>query len=240
MTTFAATTLWVLAGAAIAAGLSWAFLNTPESTVWTLALSGLFVLALLAAAALTLNAALLSWERGWSWAVVRRAAAGVVPFVLCLLLVLASWWLFGRARDWLGARSGEIGAWFIARVDWSDVRPLTGAAQAVCDWMRMVVVPMAALAWLAAALRDGWPAFVSPVAARRSLAPHRLLAATAVSGACLWAPWTYLTLWVPRGLPPTWVEPAVAVLKFGAMAALGAVGVSLLTRLAASAATRHT
>jgi hypothetical protein len=49
----------------------------------------------------------------------------------------------------------------------------------------------------------------------------------------LWAPYNYGLYWMPRGLPPTWMEPAAALVKFGIIALVGALGLSLIARLAA-------
>jgi hypothetical protein len=40
---------------------------------------------------------------------------------------------------------------------------------------------------------------------------------------------------MPAGLPPTWVEPAVAAFKLGAMALVAAIGLALIGRLAVRA-----
>ena len=50
-------TVWVLAGSAITAGVYWAFLITPESTVWTLMVSALLGIAALALAGFTASGA---------------------------------------------------------------------------------------------------------------------------------------------------------------------------------------
>ena len=135
----------ILAGRRPCRALYWAFLNTPESTVFMLALSLLLV------------------DRAWPWCWrdrQRRAGSagpaagravrcdaplgGVPAFVPVALFVLAVWWAVGpRPRLARRARSGEISAWFIATFNWSDVRPLI-ARRALCgDWLRIVVAPFA-------------------------------------------------------------------------------------------------
>jgi hypothetical protein len=247
MRTFAATTAWALAGAGLNAALFWAFLNTPESTIWTLGLSSLLALAMLVLTGVAVNASLIAWTTGWSATAVARAGRGLLPFSLALAVVAVSWWLFGRAQGWVNDRSGEISAWFIATLGWSDVQPLITLAWWLCEWLRLLAVPFAALAWLARTLApapasatseaSSQPGGQEPSGAgprlRRALSPLGLALATAVGVVFLWLPWTYGARWVPRGLPATWVEPAFAVVKFAAMALLAAIGVTLLTRLAA-------
>jgi hypothetical protein len=233
------TSLAIAAGVVMAAGLYWLFLNTPESTVWTLAVSAVLFVATLASVAVTLNAALLSWDAGWSRAMVSRAGWGLARFVLPLALVVASWWLFGRARGWIEASSGEISAWFIAQFGWSDVRTLIRGAIAVCEWLRWLVVPLAAATWLVQSLRSGRRAFLSVRALVSAIAPVRLAMATAVFALCLWAPWTYLAYWVPRSMSPSAMELAFAVTKFALLTLVGSLGVAILTRIAAAAAPRQ-
>jgi hypothetical protein len=155
------------------------------------------------------------------------------PFALALAAAGLSWWLLGRARGWVDSRSGEIGAWFIARLGWSDAQPFIRAAGWVLDWLRMLVVPFVALTWLAASVSAGPWAPAPDRRLRRALSPLRLLVATAVGVVFLWLPWVYGARWAPRGLPATWVEPAFAIAKFAAIALAAALGVTLLTRLAA-------
>lgn len=227
--------LWVLAGGALAAAVYWAFLNTPESTVFTLGLSLLLAILLLVIVSTTTCVLLIGWSSGWQQAVWRRALPGVVPFAGLVLGVVAVWWVIGRGLEGLGARSGEISAWFIATLNWSDVRPLITGVQTVGDWLRFVASPFVALVWLSGVLvgrwRPGTPYAWMPAAG----VPARLALATLLAALTLWAPLAFGLYWMPRGLPPTWVEPGVALLKFALMAIVAAVGFSLIVRLAARA-----
>ncbi len=222
--------VWTLAGAAVAAALFWGFLNTPESTVFTLALSAVLVLAMYAVLAATVAGALTGWQDGWRALPMAAAARGVVTCLPAVVVVLAMWWVVGQWLSWLTAHSGEISAWFIATLNWADVQPLLRGVEGASQWLRWVVVPFAALVWLGDALAGNWRP------SRRSASPVRLALVTAIAAATVWAPLTYLIYWKPPGLPPTWVEPVFAVAKFAAMAFLGAMGWSLITRLAAPAA----
>jgi hypothetical protein len=226
--------LWLLAGAALAASLFWAFLNTPESTVFTLALSASLGLAIYAVIGASLGGALGGWATAWH-AARRHAAAGVPALLLPLLFALAAWWLVGQAIHGLDTHSGEISAWFIARLDWADVRPLLNGVRVAGEWLRRVLVPFAALVWLGRLATLGWRPLVDRSMVRQALSPLRLVLVTAIALATVWAPVTYGLYWMPSGVPPTWMEPAVATLKFAIMAVVAALGISVICRLAAPA-----
>ena len=229
--------LWVLAGGSLAAAVYWAFLNTPESTVFMLALSLLLAILLLVIVSTTTCALLLGWAGDWQHAVWRRALPGVVPFVGLLVFVVAVWWTIGRGLETLGARSGEISAWFITTLNWSDVRPLIAGVRTIGDWLRFVAAPFLALVWLGGALGGRWRPNAPYAWLPRAGVPVRLALVTLLAAITLWAPLAYGLYWMPGGLPPTWVEPGVAVLKFTLIAFVAAVGFSLIVRLAARAAT---
>lgn len=227
---------WLLAGAGVAGGLFWTFLNTPESTVFTLAASVVLALLIYVATGAALGIVLGGWSAGWTGNPWRHIGASVRAMALPLMAVLAGWWLVGRCLGWVAAHEGEISAWFIATLDWSDVRPLLNGVRVGGEWIRRVLVPFAALAWLGQLVVLGWRPLLDGATWRRGLSPPRLALATAVAMATIWAPLTYGLYWMPRGLPPTWVEPAVAVAKFALMALLGAIGLSLIARLAVGVA----
>jgi len=224
---------WILGGSAVAAALYWAFLNTPESTVFMLGLSAMLALTLFAVAGATVGGALAGWGAGWPRLVPGRLVRSTVAFVPALLVSAIVWLAIGRALGWLTAHSGEISAWFIATLGWSDVRPLLSAARLLGDWLRGVAAPFAALVCVGAAIGGAGRPFTPYAWLPRARLPLRLLLVTAVVALTLWAPYTYGLYWMPRDLPPTWVEPAAALVKFGIIALGGALGLSLIARLAA-------
>jgi hypothetical protein len=229
----AATTAWMLAGTTAFAAAFWAFLNTPESTVFTLALSLVLLAMMYAVVALSWSGALVGWSHGWSAGTARRALGGIARFLPPALMVAAVWWMVGLGLDWLTAHSGEISAWFIASFNWSDVRWLLRGVGYFGEWLRQLVVPFAALVWLGHLLTNGWRPLFDRACLTYALSPMRLLLATLIAGATLFLPLRYGVYWVPQGLPANWVEPAFALLKFGAIALVGAIGASLIARLAA-------
>ena len=77
MRSLALSTAWILAGSAVFAALYWAFINTPESTIFMLALSLLLVIGMGVVLGVTWSGALDGWSRGWTRGTVRRALGGV-------------------------------------------------------------------------------------------------------------------------------------------------------------------
>lgn len=226
-------TAWVLAGLAAGAGLFWAFVHTPESTIFTLALSLLLVVLIYVVAALTASGLVFGWSRGWSVTSLRNSPSGIVPFLLPLGLTVLVWWLVGQGLTWLDARAGEIAAWFIVQFDWSDVSwPLSGV-HGIAETVRWVVVPFGALVWHGQLVRRGMRPLVDPAVLTRAASPLRLLTVGAVAILTIWAPLRYGLYWMPAGLPPSWIEPAVAAAKFAGMAVIAAAGVAVIAALAA-------
>lgn len=233
MRALAESTAVILAGAGMAGGLFWAFLNTPESTAITLAISLVLVVALLTVLGATFGVTLTAWGGGWR--ILRRETLvrGVIYFVPALLLVVVGWLAVGSAIGRLTARSGEISAWFLVTFDWQDVRPLIRAAVLFGEWLRWVVIPFAALIWLGRAIAGRWQT-AAPYAWRpQASAAVRLLLVTAIAALTLWAPLAYGLYWMPRSLPQTWIEPAIAAAKLSAIAIVSAIGLSVIIGLAA-------
>ncbi|MEZ5285397.1 MAG: hypothetical protein R2712_11450 [Vicinamibacterales bacterium] len=161
-----------------------------------------------------------------------RLASGLALFLPPALTAAVVWWIIGAALAWLDRHSGEISAWFIATFDIADVTGLLAAVRYLAEWIRRIVVPFAALVWFAELLRHGWGPWLDRRSLARAFSPTRLIAVTIVAALTLWAPLAYGLYWMPDGLPASWVEPAVAALKFGAMALVAAIGLSLIARLA--------
>ena len=232
MRTLVATTLWLLAGAAVAGGVFWAFLSTPESNIFTLALSAILLLALYFVVALTVNGAVLAWHRrGWSFGAFGSALWGVPAFVVPVLIVALAWLLAGGTEGWVERNQGPISAFFIARFGWSDVLWLFTAVEWAARWVRWILGPMIAMVWLRRALteswRPGWPLV------REGLSPLRLLVATAAFFVLAYLPWVYLVPWRPRWIPTDSIELAFVAVKLGLFAVLAATGVALMIRSAA-------
>lgn len=230
--TLAGTTVVMLGGALVSGAMYWGLLNTPESTVWTLALSVLFAALLTVVAALTIGVVLLAWSgHDWSRALLVRAVRGLPACVPPVLLVALVWSLVLRGTTWVDAHSGEISAWFIARVGWSDVQWLFTTVAWMAWWLQWVVAPFVALVWWRSILVSGWRPTGALV--REALRPAGVLVATAIVLVLVWMPWTQLVPWRPRSLGPGTMELVFVAAKLGVVALLSAIGWSLVARTAA-------
>jgi hypothetical protein len=231
--TLAATTIWLLAGAGAAGAVFWAFLSTPESNIFTLALSAILMLVLFVVAAVTVNGAVLAWhQRGWSMGIIGGAVRGINAFVIPVLLVAIVWALAVLAVAWVERRQGEISAVFIARAGWSDVTWLFTAVEWAAWWITWVAAPLLALVWLRRALtgawRPGWQLL------QHALSPLRLAVATAAFVALIYLPWVYLVSWRPQFIPADTMELLFVGVKLGLFALLAGAGVALIIRAAAT------
>jgi hypothetical protein len=217
--------LWLAAGSAILSGLSWLFLNTPETNTLTLGASLVLLIALLMTGAVVVNAAVLMARGGRLSASVRQGLRGTLWFIAVLIPLVGIWWALARGQQWVGDHSGEINAWFIARFGWADISRLLIAEQWIERWLSWVVVPLAAVSLLAALLergaRGGGERWL-----RRAWRGRTLAIATIVWALFFVLPWQ-LTTWRPN-LPATWVQPAVAALRLLAVVLLWAVGAAVL------------
>ncbi|MEO8678595.1 MAG: hypothetical protein ABI665_06095 [Vicinamibacterales bacterium] len=229
-TRFIGATLWILVGGALAGGVYWGFLNTPESSVGSLVLSAVLVLLALAVAGVTLNGAIGAWSGQPALAVGRRAlahAAGIIP---ALVIVLLIWWIAGYATGRVGLYSGEISAWFIARFGREDISVLFTTISWLTSWLRWVVAPLLALSLMASIGAAGWASAWRATWLRAALSPGRLVLSTLWFSALVAAPWVYLAPWRPRGLPATSVEIAFIAAKLLVTAVLMAMGLALMIR----------
>ena len=221
-------TTWILVGAAATGGAYWGFLNTPESTGFTIASSALLVLLTLALLSMTINGAIYLWVNGPSSRALKRSFA-VIPAVIPALLVFALlWWLASRLDTWVALRSGEINAWFIATFGWDDMSWLFTAIGFFTTWMRWVLGALLAVSLMGGLAVIGWRAATRVQWLRRGLRPRALALATVWFVILIVLPWRYLVPWRPDGVPPTGAELAFIVGKLAIAAILMAVGVALM------------
>jgi len=222
--------LWLIAGCGVAGAAYWAFLVTPESSAGALALSAVFAVVTLILLAITVNGASLAWSNGWSATTVGRSASGVPAFLIAALLTFAIWWAVGTTTSWISAHSGEISAWFIARLGWADLTPLFTGVTWGGRWLRWVVGPLLGLSLLGSLLASGWTSGREGLWLARAVSPVRLLLATLWFALLVAVPWTYLAPWRPRNLPATSVELVFIAAKLSVTAILMAIGAALFVR----------
>lgn len=221
-------TTWILIGAAMTGGAYWGFLNTPESTVFTIASSVLLVLLTASLLAMTINGAIFLWVNGPS----ARALKGsfkVIPAVIPALLVFALfWWVAYRVDTWVALRSGEINAWFIATFGWDNISWLFTGIRFLTTWMRWVLAALLAVSLMGGVAIIGWRAGTRLQWLRRALRPRTLLLSTLWFVFLIALPWLYLVPWRPNWVPPTGAELAFIVSKLSVAAILMAIGVALM------------
>jgi len=218
---------WIAGGDILSAALYWGFLNTPESNVTMLAASALLIVAVAATVAVTVSvAAFVLGEGGWSSGLFRRAVRSIPLFWLSCLPAALVWWLSRAVERWTTSHSGEINAWFIASLGWSNVSILFTLVTVVLAWIRWVVSPTLVLTLFLKLTR---PQYQRPVRAsyRRTLG-----LATAWFLLLIVLPWQ-LVSWRPRGVPPTWVDPAVAGVRLLVVGVAITVGIALMIRATA-------
>jgi hypothetical protein len=223
------TAAWLSAGAVIVFGLYWLLLNTPESNVVALASSVVLVLLMAVAVAFFVNASLNVAAGVGLGQTLAAAARGVHWVVVTAVPAALLWWAIVRADRWVLDHSGEINAWFIARFGWADISAIFKAEMWASRWLRWSLIPLVSLALLGALLDGG---LAGVVARWRRALGWRSLAIAAASFVLLIAVPLPLVDWRPQ-LPATWVQPAVAAARLGAVAALWIAGATLLVLLAA-------
>jgi len=228
----ATVTLWILAGAALTGGAYWTFLITPESTIWSLAVSGLMLIMTGVLLGMTLSGAIVGWRQGVSARQMRDAASGIPAIVPAAAIVGLIWWLVGGATDRVTIYSGPINAWFIARFGWDDVSWIFTSINWLAAWLNWVVAPMLALSLMAGIMATGWRTLMQAAWITHALSPLRMVVATACVGVFVATPWLYLAPWRPAGLPATTIEITFIIAKLSVTALLMAVGAALIIRQA--------
>jgi hypothetical protein len=222
------------AGAGMVGALYWGFLNTPESRVPTLALSAILALLAVLLAAVLVNAAVLLALGHAARGAASIAARRVHWSLAAVAIVALAGWGATRWQRWIADHSGEISAWFISTFDWSDATPLLQAATYLGRWVQWVLVPVAMVAAVACGLQQGARAVGSLSWIRAAWHWKPLLIATAAFVVLVALP-LRLAFWRPAGLPPNWIEGAVAGLRLSLVAALIAIGAAVMVTIVARA-----
>ena len=223
-------TIWVLIGCAINGGLYWVFLNTPESTVWTLGASAVLAVIITMLDGFTITGATSILSNGLSSSGLRRAVRAIPSVIPASIIVLLTWWLTLRAETWMTMREGQVSAWFIARFGWADVTWLFRGVHYVALWFRWVVSFMLALSLMSGFVTSGARALAQGAWLRRALHPRALLLASLYFIVLIALPWKYVVPWRPAGLPPTSVEFAFIAAKLSLAAILFAFAVVMMIR----------
>jgi hypothetical protein len=233
--TFVVTIVWILAGAAISAGVYWAFLTTPESTVWALITSALLGLIALILTAFTITGAIAILSNGLSRTAIMRALRAIPSIVPALLIVSLIWWLTLGVETWVGMRSGQINAWFIAQFGWADVSWLFRSIRYTAMWLRWILASMLAFSLMTGFVLAGSRALTQLAWLRRALRPRALVFCSLIFVVLIALPWKYLVPWRPAGLPATSIELVFITAKLALAAVIGAIAIAMMIREASGA-----
>lgn len=226
---------WLTVGAAAVIGLYWMFLGTTEADVLRLAFSALLTLAMVLVTGIVVNAALSMASGATFRSSVARSYRSLHAFLAAAAVAAVLIWTLRLGDAWLVGHFGEISAWFIVSFDWQDITPLFTSVQYISAWLKWVVIPMAALATLANFVRHRqWRPAVRAVTAAWRWRPLLLTTVVFVVVSELARRTAMAT---PDTLPPTWVQPVVAVLRLSFSAAAIAVGVAIAVLTATRAVT---
>ncbi|MEW6322679.1 MAG: hypothetical protein AB1635_16525 [Acidobacteriota bacterium] len=214
-------TAW-LSGVGVAVGaLFWLLVNTPDANALMLAVSAASLVAMFVTAAVGVNTAVLVGDGApFSLATIGRAVTHTPRFALALAVGAAVWALVGRLDLWVAASSGEIAAWFIARLGVSDAEWLLTLLRWLGSWARFALAPVLVVA------------LVGGGGVRRRLSGRTVPLVTGAWLALIVLPWRYAT-WTPDWQAGTWMEPVLAAARLGIIFVLSASAAAVMVLAAA-------
>jgi hypothetical protein len=222
--------LWVTVGYGVAAGLFWALLLVPESSVWMLALSASLVLAILVALLWVTGGVLLAWHPQIT--PIRAFASGLsasLAVAAGALLFGGVWWATLAALNWHAAHAGQIDAVIMVRTGVSN----TGWLHRTIVWTIWILrwgpgftLALSLAAWIAAL---GTAAIGAAGWVRAAWHPKRWTVILALSALCFMLPWRFV-YWRPAHLSLP-AEPWFVGAKLGAMVLVAAIAWVLMIRV---------
>jgi hypothetical protein len=214
----AKTTLWLVLGHALLAGVYWGLLNVPESNVLMLAASALLALVVVAGAAIVQSVAVRSLATSGGPRSVRTLiSTGVPAFIVAMAVWVACSWIVGWVGHWHTAHSGEIDAWLIAHGDWTRTAWLHRGIELALGFVRYVMGVSLAVGVFVTWVVGGLGEALQPQRFIAALNWKRLAIVTAAVVGLMWLPWQAVS-WRPASLPPTFVQPLFAAIKLGLIA----------------------
>lgn len=220
-------TAWLLVTHGAVAALAWALLQVPESSAWTLSLSALILLALVALAGWSYAGAARAWTAQRTVHELLRAWRGIPVAIAAAGVFVGFWILSAAAAGWHQGRSGEIDAWFIAELEWTR----TGAVHAAISWaiwfLRWGIGLAIALAPLTVWAAGGYRALASLRLVQQVVRPSGWVFTGALAGVGLLLPWQ-IVYWRPAGMA-LWMEPWFVAGKLGLLSLVAAVTWAAIT-----------
>jgi hypothetical protein len=196
-------------GYAVAAGLFWALLNVPESSVLALALSAALVLATTIAVGVTTAAAATLADGVDGGNAARMSVTALPAFVVGLLVFAVLFWSTGSIDAWWRAHRGEIDATSIRYLNVTRTRAL----HETVSWTLWLVRWMLGLSAIAALVTTATVRGAGAMGAglRNALRLQSLVAAGAALAIVIGGLWR-LVDWRPAKLA-IWLEPMFVASK---------------------------
>lgn len=240
---FAISVGWLAGAHALFLGLFWLLLNVPESNVLMLTTSAVLAVTIVAASGCVETVALLALRgKPFGGRLLRRGFRGVLPFVASLAVFALVWFAASLFDGWWAAARGEIDAWLIAHLHWTNTGWLHAAAGWAVAFVRWVLGLSLALALFAALVRDepteearaqdgGVKAGLARRWLRAALSPRALLGLVILIVVFAWLPWL-AAYWRPGWISPSRAEVFFVATKLGALYLLATIGWTLALMLA--------
>jgi hypothetical protein len=204
---------WLVFGHALVIALFWGLVNVPDSNSLMVGVS-IVTLALVIAAVAIVNGTAAAWLLpGRTWPQAFAAGLGSVPAVVAALVVIGTfWWTGDVALGWVAAHRGEIDAWLIASLDATKTAWVDRVVSVLVFLWTGVIGVSLAVALLFSKLERGMAGVVRFEWLRAGLSRDQLMLTAAAMTLLVALPWQ-AALWRPRGMPPSWWQPAFATVK---------------------------
>lgn len=225
----AAITLWLLTGHAVGLAAFWGLLQVPESSIWTLALSALLVVALAGLALAVHAGAMTAWDDRVP--VARGLLAGVRHAGGCLLaaaLFGLIWWLTGALLDWHTRMAGQIDAAYIARAGRGNTAWIHTTIIWLVAVLRWSVGLTISITLLGTMVAGGIRHATTVTWLKAATEPRRWLTITACFALLVALPWAAVD-WRPAKVS-LGLEPWFVAAKLALIATLAAAGWALALR----------
>jgi hypothetical protein len=231
---------WVIAGHAVLAGLYYALLNVPESSIWMLVASAMLAVAIVVGALLVQVGGIAVWLADRKpMRAIRGAWRHVHAAVPGMALLALSWWATARADAWHAAYRGEIDAALMARFNWAETAWVHRTWAWLLFALRNAIALSLALAWTVAGVTGGIRALARPRWILRGLDPRAWGSILAAELLFIVLPWHFV-FWRPESLPPTRTEAAFVAVKLAVIATATAIGWAIVLAVPVWCLNRYT
>lgn len=220
--------MMLFVGFACVAGLYWALLNVPESSVPAIGLSAALALCTVALAGITLGTAAAVSDDCTANAAIRRGLRALPVFVIALLLAVLLWWGANAVDATWSAHAGEVDALAIRYLDATRTAWLHASVAWLTWAVRWVLTPSVVISLTTAGSVDGLRSTARGLHTAVRIVP---LASVAVAAAIVFGGLGTFVDWKPRGLPPTWMEAAFLSGKLLAVYIATTLIVAILLRI---------